>query len=146
MSTLLILIFPACMAKFFRIQLIFFWQIYWNMTKLSVRSPLLLTYLMCLTTYWTQKLKKPANLLSFLGMQWEIPNLCVVRDLRENSEKLETLSRLSLLRYFTSFSLFLSWHLGYANFSRTKYSYKSVCSNLATNHYMTTHKTNHMYF
>jgi hypothetical protein len=73
------------------------------MTKLSVRSPLLLTYVMCLTIYWTQKLKKPANLLSFLGMQWEVPNLCVVRDLRENSEKLETLSRHSLLRYFRFF-------------------------------------------
>jgi hypothetical protein len=69
------------------------------MTKFSARSPLLLTYAMCPTTFWTQQLKKPANLLSLLGLQWEIPTLLAAGDLRENSKKIKTLSRHSLPRY-----------------------------------------------
>lgn len=83
-----------------------FEQIYWNMTRIWARSPQLLTSVMCLTTYWTQQLRKPARWSSSLGLQWEVITLLTAGDLRENLEKVETLLRLSPLRYrYTSLIL-----------------------------------------
>lgn len=109
---ILISMFPVCMPKFQESNS-YFVQIYWNMTKFSARSPLLLIYVMCLTTYWTQQLKKPANLLSLLGLQWEIPTLLAAH-LRKNSKKIKTLSRHSLPRYSCFFYFIMM--LGFANF------------------------------
>ncbi|XVF15385.1 hypothetical protein REPUB_Repub09cG0147900 [Reevesia pubescens] len=41
----------------------------------------------------------PAKWSSLLVLQWEVINLLVARELRKNSEKVEILSRLSLLRH-----------------------------------------------